>query len=82
MCFTIKPLEWETVRERVHDAVTFYGVYSAFEVQEGYTYLSCYGQSGKLNLGDRWSNNSLDEAKAAAQQDYEQRILSALETKT
>lgn len=74
MSFTIKPLEWEETDERWWVAQPFHGFCYEIRVTD------------RGNTRVRWPENggwegfdgSMEVAQAAAQQDYESRILSAL----
>jgi hypothetical protein len=72
-----KPLEWEhwdenpVTYERWY-ARTILGEYRIYRAPDGYQYYASFG-------GDMHDQSTLEEAKAAVQHMYEQRILSALE---
>ena len=72
----VKPLEWE---ERIgvtgtYDAKTPIGSFIASVTDEGRGHWFIVGLSGSNYIG-----TTVEEAKAAAQADYERRILSAIE---
>jgi len=72
----VKPLEWLEREDSSFRGASAIGYYHIFP-GTGFSYDLCGPVGGRLATYKR-----LDEAKAAAQADYERRILSALSTTT
>ena len=72
----VKPLEWSPVGPRL-EATSFFGVYSVCDIGN-YVHLRLHPGLLVPHVGDAYHSQTVEGAKAAAQRDYEQRILSAL----
>jgi hypothetical protein len=68
----VKPLEWEEQNPFVWDAADIYRIEDNGHITRNRYWLRI--------LNNRTEHSSLEEAKAAAQADYEQRVMSALST--
>lgn len=72
----VNALEWAAVGNRF-DAHTFFGIYSVCDLGN-YVHLRLHPGMEGAHVGEAYHSETLDKAKAAAQADYERRILSAL----
>jgi hypothetical protein len=72
----VKALEWTAVGKRF-DAHTFFGIYSVCDLGN-YVHLRLHPGMEGAHVGEAYHSETLDKAKAAAQADFERRILSAL----
>lgn len=77
----VKPLEWaESEHGRFQEAKTSLGVYEAGTSDDGYAWADCDGPSmWEWRPEDDARLLTEDDAKAAAQAEYEAAILAALE---
>ena len=74
---TVKPLEWKEAGSRVFRAASLVGRYTAIDRNP----ISEFPTPAWSRDGQGFAHGkTLDEVKAAAQADYERRILSALQT--
>lgn len=73
----VKPLVWIEAPNGRLDAQSMVGVYSIFEFAGSYVHLALHSERA-VHLTVPYHHKRIEEAKAAAQADYESRILSAL----
>jgi len=74
---SVKPLEWRETSYGLPETLTVVGVYRIVHAGNGGWLVSVKGDALPANDG-RTNFATLDDAKAAAQADYERRIMSAL----